>query len=181
MSYCLLVLANLVTNNTPNQVCSLPNDPRKGCAMVGSQISASPHNPTHATLHLPTVITQQSHNSNFRCVSCLSSQSMSHTVILLTLFVCVCLLSVVLLHITSSNANHSSRSRMSFCGNFSTEWNRNREQQDPHFICAVQRQITGAAPSQDLTPRGGGGPLQTRKWLYGTMGFAGARGAGDFV
>ena len=28
---------------------------------------------------------------------------------------------------------------------------------------------------------GGGGALQTPKWLYGTMGFVGARGAGDFV
>ena len=36
---------------------------------------------------------------------------------------------------------------------------------------------TGAAPGQDLTPRGGLGALQTPKWLYGTMGFV---GAGDF-
>ena len=26
-----------------------------------------------------------------------------------------------------------------------------------------------------------GGALQNPKWLYGTMGFVGARGAGDFV
>ena len=30
-------------------------------------------------------------------------------------------------------------------------------------------------------PKGGGGALQTPKWLSGTMGFVGARGAGEFV
>ena len=43
--------------------------------------------------------------------------------------------------------------------------------------------ITGADPGQDLTPKRGGypPPLQNPKWLYRTMGFVGARGAGDFV
>ena len=41
---------------------------------------------------------------------------------------------------------------------------------------------TGASPGQDPTPKGGGGGLyRPQKWLYRTMGFVGARGAGDFV
>ena len=46
---------------------------------------------------------------------------------------------------------------------------------------------TAAAQSRGLLPArtrpqgGGGGALQTPKWLYGTMAFVGARGAGDFV
>ena len=32
-----------------------------------------------------------------------------------------------------------------------------------------------------MSHRGGPPPLQTPKWLYGTMGFVGVGGAGDFV
>ena len=43
----------------------------------------------------------------------------------------------------------------------------------------------GVDPGQAPAPKGGAGypppPLQTPKWLYRTMGFVGARGAGDFV
>ena len=50
-------------------------------------------------------------------------------------------------------------------------------------MCIInQHQHTGADPGQDPTPKGGGGgALQTPKWLYRTMGFVGAGGTGDFV
>ena len=46
-----------------------------------------------------------------------------------------------------------------------------------------QVEFTGADPGQDPTPKGGPvpHPLQTPKWLYRTMGFVRAGGAGDFV
>ena len=50
--------------------------------------------------------------------------------------------------------------------------------------CAVLCCVRGADPGQDPTPKGGGTPpppLQTPKWLYRTMCFVGAGGAGDFV
>ena len=37
------------------------------------------------------------------------------------------------------------------------------------------------ARTQPQGRRGGGGALQTPKWLYGSMDFVGARGAGDFL
>ena len=39
----------------------------------------------------------------------------------------------------------------------------------------------GVLPARTQPQGGGGGALQTPKWLYETMGFVGARGAGDFV
>ena len=49
--------------------------------------------------------------------------------------------------------------------------------------CERRARSTGAAPGQGPTPRGGGAPppLRTPKWLYRSMGFVGAGGAGDFV
>ena len=39
----------------------------------------------------------------------------------------------------------------------------------------------GTTTRRNVTQGGTPPPLQTPKWLYGTMGFMGARGAGDFV
>ena len=54
-----------------------------------------------------------------------------------------------------------------------------------HLVVVLDPVRHGADPGQDPTPKGGWGypppPLQTPKWLYRTMGFVGARGAGDFV